>query len=36
MREFTNTLKISKLNSRLDELIEEQALQAKENEHDER
>jgi hypothetical protein len=36
MREFTNTLKISKLNSRLDELIEEQALQAKENEQDER
>ena len=31
MREFTNTLKISKLNSRLDELIEEHALQAKEN-----
>ncbi len=30
MREFTNTLKISKLNARLDELIEEQALAAKE------
>ena len=34
MREFTNTLKISKLNSRLDELIEEHALQAKENNKD--
>ncbi len=30
MREFTNTLKISELSARLDELIEEQALQAKE------
>lgn len=27
LREFTNTLKISKLNARLDELVEEQALQ---------
>lgn len=30
MREFNNTLKISELNARLDELIEEQALQTKE------
>lgn len=30
MREFSNTLKISTLNSRLNELIQEQALQAKE------
>lgn len=30
MREFSNTMKISRLNSRLDELIEEQALAAKE------
>ncbi len=34
MREFSNTLKISKLNSRINELVEEQALQAKEV-HDE-
>lgn len=34
LREFTNTLKISRLNTRLDELIEEQALQAKEKEKD--
>ena len=31
MREFSNTLKISQLNARLNELIEEQALQEKEN-----
>lgn len=31
MREFTNSLKISQLNARLNELIEEQALQAKES-----
>lgn len=30
MREFSNTLKISQLNARLNELIEEQALQEKE------
>ncbi len=34
LREFTNTLKISKLNARLNELIEEQALQAKEEPHE--
>lgn len=32
MREFTNTLKISRLSSRIDELVEEQALQAAEQE----
>lgn len=31
MREFANTLKISQLNVRINELIEEQALQAKED-----
>ncbi len=34
MREFLNTVKISTLNSRLDELVQEQALQAMEEEED--
>jgi hypothetical protein len=34
MREFLNTIKISTLNSRLDELVQEQALQAMEEEED--
>ena len=31
LREFNNTLKISELKARLDELVEEQALQAKDH-----
>lgn len=35
MREFSNTIKISTLSSRLDELVEEQALQTMEETEDE-